>query len=224
MPPRNRPSGIYPIGPGGRRRSKAREIWVVTFDRIHHVRKALQRKVLGRNSPVFWQMRRQCCAILRYSALLPLDHSPPARRHASAARRHQPQVSQRPQVCLDRPPRRRVGHLVVNLAETSLAAISKNQEDAALPLGQVAADSQWRVVAAGKESHHNISGLLLEVRLRLPRRHTPVHDFLRASAPLLNQLTASSRIWNAWPRSCRWSRNSVLLVPLNRARRRAHCG
>ncbi len=66
MPPKNRPGGIYPIGPGGRRRPEAREIWVVPFARIRHVRKALQRKVLGRNSPVFWQMRRQCCAILRY--------------------------------------------------------------------------------------------------------------------------------------------------------------
>src|SRR5208282_3131846 len=29
---------------------------------------------------------------------------------------------------------------------------------------------------------------------------------------------ASSRIWNAWPCNCRWSRNSDLSVPLTRAR------
>ncbi len=42
------------------------------------------------------------------------------------------------------------------------------------------------MVAAGPETHHNGTGVLVEFGFRLPCRHAPIHDFLRASAPLLN--------------------------------------
>jgi hypothetical protein len=76
-----------------------------------------------------------------------------------------------------------------NVPDTSSLAIAQNQQDSPLPVRQVVAHPQRRMVAAGAEPHCHRSSLFLELRLQLSRRHAPVHNLLRASAPLLDQST-----------------------------------
>ena len=59
-----------------------------------------------------------------------------------------------------------------------------------MPIGQVVADPQRRMVACRSKPDDDGTGSLLELGLRLAGGHAPVHDFLRASPPLFDQSAA----------------------------------